>query len=271
LLAKTTTLMPAERQQEILERIRKNGRVLAADLAQEFQTSEDTIRRTLRDLAGQGLCARVYGGALAISPASGSAVQRRMQGIDLKLAIGEKLASLVRPAQFVFIDAGSTNLAAARFLPKDIGITVATHDPTIAASLADRTDLTLITVGGKINPLVGAAVDAQALRSVLELRPDLLLLGVCAIDAAHGIAAFNSEDAQMKRALLERSGSVAIATLNDKLCASAPFYVSEVDVIADLVVETDAPKPILADFRARGLRLHLANIPRSKAELETGR
>jgi DeoR/GlpR family transcriptional regulator of sugar metabolism len=59
------TLMPAERQKEIVERIRKDGRVLATDLAQEFQTSEDTIRRVLRDLAAQGLCTRVYGGALA--------------------------------------------------------------------------------------------------------------------------------------------------------------------------------------------------------------
>jgi len=57
-------LMPAERQKEILERIRKDGRVLATDLAREFSTSEDTIRRALRDLAAQGLCARVYGGAL---------------------------------------------------------------------------------------------------------------------------------------------------------------------------------------------------------------
>src|SRR6202030_655018 len=48
------SLMPAERQKEILERIRRDGRVLATDLAQEFQTSEDTIRRALRDLAAQG-------------------------------------------------------------------------------------------------------------------------------------------------------------------------------------------------------------------------
>jgi DeoR/GlpR family transcriptional regulator of sugar metabolism len=42
--------MPAERQMEILERIRKDGRVLATDLAREFSTSKDTIRRALRDL-----------------------------------------------------------------------------------------------------------------------------------------------------------------------------------------------------------------------------
>jgi DeoR/GlpR family transcriptional regulator of sugar metabolism len=37
--------------------------------------------------------------------------------------------------QFLFIDAGSTNLAFARMLPADLKLTVATHDPSIAASL----------------------------------------------------------------------------------------------------------------------------------------
>src|ERR1700677_655227 len=129
------SLMPAERQKEILERIRKDGRVLATDLAREFSTSEDTIRRALRDLAAQGLCARVYGGALAISPASGTILQRRREAVDRKLALGQKMASIIQPGQFVFIDAGSTNVAVARSLSRSVGLTVATHDPTIARFL----------------------------------------------------------------------------------------------------------------------------------------
>src|ERR1700733_6828592 len=88
------TLMPAERQKEILERIREDGRALATDLAQEVQTSEDTLRRALRDLAAQGRCTRVYGGAPARSAAPGSALQRRKEAADRKPALGEKMASM---------------------------------------------------------------------------------------------------------------------------------------------------------------------------------
>jgi DeoR/GlpR family transcriptional regulator of sugar metabolism len=175
------------------------------------------------------------------------------------------MAAIIQPDQFVFIDAGSTNLAAARSLPKSIGLTIATHDPTIAAVLAERTDLALVTIGGQVNPLIGAAVDGRALRQVLELRPDLLLLGICAIDVEDGIAAFQSEDAQMKSALLERSGSVAIAVLNEKLSTSAPFQVAAVDVIGDLVVEEDAPKQVMLEFESRGIRVHRANAPGRKS------
>jgi DeoR/GlpR family transcriptional regulator of sugar metabolism len=264
-MVQKSNLMPAERQKEILERIRKDGRVLAADLAREFSTSEDTIRRALRDLAAQGLCTRVYGGALAISPASGTILQRKSEAIDRKLALGQKMASIIQPGQFVFIDVGSTNLAVARSLPRSFGLTVATHDPTIAAVLVDRTDLTLITIGGQVNPIIGAPVDGRALRQVLELRPDLLLLGICAMDADDGLAAFHSEDAQMKRALLERSGSVAIAVVNEKLSASAPFQVAAVDVVGDLVVEEDAPKQVVLGFESRGMRIHRAKTLGAKS------
>jgi hypothetical protein len=76
--------------------------------------------------------------------------------------------------------------------------------------------------------------------------------------AKHRSAAFHNEDAQMKRALVQRSGSVAIAVLNEKLSASAPFQVAAVDVVGDLVVEEDAPKKVVLGFESRGIRIHWA-------------
>src|ERR1700748_1187024 len=106
-----SALEGAERQVAILDRIRRNGRVLANELAIEFETSEDTIRRALRELAEQGLCKRVYGGALAISPASEAIAVRNAENIDRKASLGAALADLVTRGQFVYIDGGTTNLA----------------------------------------------------------------------------------------------------------------------------------------------------------------
>ena len=57
-------MLAAQRRDAILDRLRTDGRVIARDLAEELGTSEDTVRRDLRDLAAAGLCQRVYGGAL---------------------------------------------------------------------------------------------------------------------------------------------------------------------------------------------------------------
>jgi DeoR/GlpR family transcriptional regulator of sugar metabolism len=58
---------PAQRTRQILEELRQQGRVVAAELARRYAVSEDSIRRDLRELA-QGLCQRVYGGAVLPPP-----------------------------------------------------------------------------------------------------------------------------------------------------------------------------------------------------------
>ena len=245
-----------ERQAFVLDRINKAGQVSSSALSAEFGISEDTIRRDLRDLSARGFCRRVYGGALRVSPASGSSTVRAEQDVGRKRALGAALAGLVRPGQFVFIDAGTTNRAAARALPTGLGLTVATHDPSIAAALSGREDLDLIVVGGRVDPLVGAATGGDAARAIGLMRPDLLLLGACALDPDRGFAVFDGEDACINRLLIEQSGSVAAALLSDKLGTSAPFSVGPAAIAADLVMERDAAAPILDRLAAAGLRLH---------------
>ena len=250
--------LPADRERRILDRLTRDGQVNATALAEEFSTSEDTIRRDLRELAARGFCQRVYGGAVVISPASTPIAVRVGESNDRKEALGRALAALLRPKQFVYIDTGSTNLAFARVLSNDISLTVATHDPAIAASVLGKAGIKLLLIGGTVNREVGAALGGRAMREVAGMRPDLLVLGVCSIDPNEGLGAFDAEDAEMKRALIETAGSVAVAVLNEKLESVAAHKVSEIDSIADVVVEADAPPSAITALSEKGLRLHKA-------------
>lgn len=250
--------LPQQRQRLILDRLARDGQVLAARLAEEFQTSEDTIRRDLRDMAAAGLCQRVYGGAVRLSPASALASLRHDAVSARTHRLGARLADLVKPGQFVFMDAGTTVLAAAVALPDGMALTVATHDPRIAAALVGKEGIELILLGGRVDPLSGAALGLSALRMAMEMRPDLLLLGACALDAAVGIGCFGMDDADMKRTLVRGAGAVATAVANEKLNTAAPHLVAASDALSDLVVEADAPEAALAGLRALGVRIHRA-------------
>jgi DeoR/GlpR family transcriptional regulator of sugar metabolism len=252
------SILAAERQQQILERLGRDGRVLAAALAETFSTSEDTIRRDLRDLAGRGLCRRVYGGALPVSPASSSAQVRAGEAADRKAALGQELAALVAPGSLVFVDSGSTNLAAARALADNLRLTVATHDPAIAAALLAKTEVTLWLIGGRVDREIGAALGGRTLADVEALRPELALLGVCALDPLGGVAAFDPEDAEIKRAILRNSGRVAAAVLNEKLETSAPFAVGHAESLDCVVLEADAPESVADAFAERGISVRRA-------------
>jgi DeoR/GlpR family transcriptional regulator of sugar metabolism len=247
--------LPDERREAIRERLQRGRRVLASELAREFETSEDTIRRDLRELATAGLCRRVYGGALPLSPASGSLADRLAEAPERKAALARAAVALVEPGQVLFIDAGSTNTAIARALPSGLSLTVATNAANIAALLAGRPGIELLLIGGSVNPRSGAALGAKALRDAREIRADLAFLGACAVDAVAGVSAFDSEEAEFKRLIAERARAVAAAVTADKLGATAPFEVGPVAMLNHLIVEADAPEDALAPLRASGVRV----------------
>ena len=256
-----TTVFPAlpdERQQVILERLSRRGRVLAGDLAREFRTSEDTIRRDLREMAAAGQCRRVYGGALPLSPASGSLAARRTEAPERKAALGRAAAALVQASQVLFFDAGSTNAAIARALPAGLDLTVATNAPDIAAELLGKPGVELIVIGGRVDPRSGAALGVRALRDARAIRVDLAFLGACAVDARGGVAAFGAEEAEFKRLVAERAKAVATAVTTEKLGTAAPFAIAPASILTHLVVEADAPDKALAPLRRAGIRVHRA-------------
>ena len=69
-------MLAAERRDLLVARLRRDGKLVARDLATEFGVSEDSVRRDLRELAAAGLCQRVHGGALPASPAIGTYTRR---------------------------------------------------------------------------------------------------------------------------------------------------------------------------------------------------
>ena len=85
------SFLTSERLRDIQARLSREGRVMVAELARAYETSEDTIRRDLRLLAAEGRCQRVYGGALPAAvrgPVSG----RARIAPAAKLALGAALA-----------------------------------------------------------------------------------------------------------------------------------------------------------------------------------
>jgi DeoR/GlpR family transcriptional regulator of sugar metabolism len=257
----STDLLLRERKSLIQERLRTQGRVLAADLAREFNVSEDTIRRDLREMAAAGLCERVYGGALPLAPDAGPLSARASLASERKAALARASVGFIERGMTVFLDAGSTNLAIARAIAPDISATIVTNTPLIASALMEKPDLDLILIGGTLDRAVGAAVGARAQRDAGLIRPDLCILGTCGADAEAGLTAIHFEDAEFKRLIATKSRAVLAAVTSDKLGTAAPHAVIGIDAVSTLVLEADAPEAHVAAITARGAGVVLAREP----------
>lgn len=248
-------LMSTERQDRITARLAADGRVVALDLAREFDVSEDTIRRDLRELAKAGLCRRVYGGALSPSPATGSLAERQTRTSDGKTAIAKAAAALVTQDQVIFIDAGSTNVLIAQNLPRDLNLTVVTNAPAVALALADRRDLDVIMIGGAYNTRQGCCLGTAATAEAAKVRADLFFLGTCGVDAVAGITAYHGEEGAFKAHVARNSARVIVVATAEKLSTAAPFEVLPIGAVDTLVVEADTAPQRLAEIEAAGVRI----------------
>lgn len=254
-----TDALPGERQQTILTLLREQGRVFSAHLAVQMGVSEDSIRRDLRDLASQGLCRKVYGGALPAAPVFPPLADRQGVQREQKQALARAAAAHVRPGEWVLLDAGSTNSAIAACLAAHAGIRVITNAPDIALLLMARDGIEVSLIGGRLDPRIGATVGAQALEALAALRVDVCFVGTCAVDAEAGLWAVDGEEATLKRAMLAASSRCVVVAGNDKLGAQAAHRIGAVEQIDVLVLEADAPRAQAEAFARRGVDIHLAH------------
>src|SRR4051812_31201144 len=106
-MGKVLKLLCEERCDAIARELVAQGSVIASELAARFGVSEATIRRDLRELAGAGLCRKVYGGAVGPAPQVGPIDRRVNTAIAPKVALAAATIRLLKTRQTLFLDAGS--------------------------------------------------------------------------------------------------------------------------------------------------------------------
>ncbi len=246
-------MLTAERRRYILQVLGRDGKVVARALSEELGTSEDTIRRDLRDLASEGLLLRVHGGALPLSPAAANFTARREQSAPAKRAIAQAAAEMVRPGQVVLLDGGTTNVMVAELLPATLEATVVTNSPPVAVALADHPNVEVVLLGGRLDKhsvVTSGEVPLDGLRMV---RPDLYLLGICSLHPELGISTPNLDEAYLKRAMIAASAEVVALASPEKLNTAAPYIVGPLTELNEIVTDRTVDEETLRPYRALGI------------------
>lgn len=233
-------MLTAHRKQLLLERLRRDGRIVAKDLSVELDLSEDTIRRDLRELASEGLLQRVHGGALPASPTVANLATRRSMATDEKRRLGAKAATLVAGSQRIFVDGGTTNLELVRSLPLDLAITVITHSPAIAAALEPHNAIEVIVIGGKLFRHSMVTVGAAALEAIGRLHIDICFIGVTGLHPQEGATTGDFEEAAVKRAVIARSAETVLLVTSEKIGAVSAYSVCAVGDLTAIIVPREA-------------------------------
>ena len=246
-------MLAFERKTLIMDRLRRDGRLVAKSLAEELALSEDTIRRDLREMAAEGLLARVHGGALPVRPALPDFATRKELAPDEKRRLGQLAATLVQPGETIFLDGGTTNAEIARALPRDFPFTLVTHSPTIAAELEHHPTAEIILVGGRIYKHSMVAVGTIASATIATMRPDIFFLGATAVHSRHGFTTGDFEEAAIKRQIASQSARTYVALTSEKLERASPVTIMPLEAAAGVIVSSQAVAEQLEAMGSAGI------------------
>jgi DeoR/GlpR family transcriptional regulator of sugar metabolism len=254
-------MLTSQRKKLILTRLTADGQIVAKELALELGTSEDTIRRDLRELARDGKLQRVHGGALPASAAIGDLRTREQVSPEDKLELGAVGASMIRPGQVVILDGGTTDLQVARRLEADLRATIVTHSPTVAVEAAKQPYVDIIMLGGRLFRHSMVNMGAAVIDAASRLRADMYFMGVTGVHPDAGLTTGDAEEAAVKRALHERSAETVVLASAEKLMTASPFLVASLADISLLVVPPGTPNRVVRALRGGGAKVQRAHTP----------
>jgi DeoR family transcriptional regulator of aga operon len=248
-----------ERRRAILAILDHEGRVLVADLAGKFETSQVTIRKDLEILHAHGLVHRTHGGAL---PAREGALEdptlREKEKLQRKekLRIASSAASLVKEGQVVILDSGTTTTAIARALRNFRNITIITNAVNIAAELTGA-PVEVILTGGTVRKNSFSLVGPIAEEALRGLNADILFLGVDGFDVHYGLSTPNLLEAKVNRVMVEVAKRTVAVCDSSKFGRRSLSLILPPTALQQVITDHGIPKSDLRALRKAGIEVTL--------------
>lgn len=205
-------MMKSERQNRIIELVKREGYCSLDTIAKELGVSSSTVRRDIEFLDSNGALVRERGGASRSRSNEFSMYDQKLNvrmklEAESKKAIAQAALKLIQPGSTIFMDAGSSTLTLAKLLPSDLRITVVTDSLSVSRVLAEKGIATFL-IGGTLKPTTDATVGPMAEEQIRHFFFSQAFMGANAVDRELGFMTPDISEACTKRAACESAGQV---------------------------------------------------------------
>lgn len=250
-----------ERHAKILELLAANGKVLVKELAEQFNVTEDSIRKDLTALEGEGRLKRTYGGAVSIREKlqMTEAEKRRISDVEAKRRIAAAAVKLITPQDLVFLDTSTISIAVAEILEKkDSPYRIITNMVDVLVMLARNPQIKIIFAGGQINKSRDGFCDGLNLEFMEKFRPNVALIGVVGVDVVKNSLTTNDVNVGLHKAkILSLSKKAYVMAESGKFGVEANYKFSTLEKVRGIITETAPSEKVLKAAQDLGVEIIL--------------
>ena len=199
-------MLTEKRYEAIIEMVEKKHTVSVQELTEKLGISESTARRDLTALDNMGKVKKVYGGAIAntvdYATKDLSMTEKSTMNYEEKSRIARYASKLIKPEDFVFVDAGTTTHLLTEYITETQAVYV-TNSLKHAFTLADKGCRTII-LGGELKKVTEALVGSETVDALQKYNFTLGFFGSNGVDDALGFTTPDIAEAMVKKNAMYR-------------------------------------------------------------------
>lgn len=254
-----------ERQQQIAETIRTNGKITIAEITETYGISDESARRDLRLLEQRGCCKRTHGGAILLPQVSVRPPADRdfgtMPVFDNYREIARAAAAQIRQNDTIYLTGGSLGFLMVPFLPRDIGYTVVVNSVDIAKELRSLENIEVYIAGGKMRRS-GSLVDSLANAFVSRMHFDLCFLTGAGLTAGFGLSNGTDETAAFQRTVIGNSRRKCLLIPSAKIGVDSFLQVCPAEAFDSVITDWDCVEEQIAALEEKGVAVTVVEEPK---------
>lgn len=231
-------MIPIARREAILASVKQAPFVTIAQLAQDLDVSQMTIRRDLVKLEEEGLVVQISGGVkssqrLHFEPSHDEKSLLKSQEKNL---IGQKAAEFVPQNSCIYLDAGTTTLAMCKYLFGRGDLTIVTNDLVVAQQLSTKSENNIIMVGGMIRASNQSTVGHLASKTLEALSIDVAFISASSFDV-RGITTPDPDKVIVKHKVAEIAQKRILLSDSSKYGQIATFIAVPIDMLNQIICD----------------------------------
>lgn len=252
----SASLLPAERQQRILDILSQEFTARSSTLSEILGVSEMTIRRDFDILERRGLVDRTHGGAVFKQKRVAGIFQYQnsiKENLEEKQQIAKRAASLLEPNDVIFLGEGTTAALILKYLEPGFPCTIFTNNIGVIAE-TDHLSAELIMLGGTYNSVTHALSGPLTMQMIRQVNATKIFLGADALSISAGMTTANFDIAIIDRSMIENTrGQVVVMANHTKFGLVAQMSVVPLKHIDVLITNRKIPEDFQNDLNQLGV------------------
>jgi DeoR/GlpR family transcriptional regulator of sugar metabolism len=252
-------MLAPERQRHILTLLEERGTVRTMDLAEEFQVTDETIRRDLQILANNQQLTRIHGGASSLNgrPKLQSFTERRLLEVDKKEAIARAALELIQPGETYAFDSSTTAFALVTMMP-DLPYRVLTNAYAVLDQLVSSEQIELISTGGTYHPKTQTFISGDSYGMLRRHNINCAFVSCIGLDINRGPSEGFEQQAVFKEILIQVAQRVVLLVDSTKFNQHSEYFFASLRNISEIITDNAADPEFVEDLRTQGCSVTIA-------------